>query len=255
MHHPIRIQRKPGIPTQLLPTQHRANAAKLRVIPPRHRNRPIPRMKNLIRHNGRMRIPMPRRITPRRQMRHRLVRHRRHLHIQQRNIDPLPNSRPRALMQRRQYPRRRVHPRKQIRHGHARAHRRPIHLPRNPHQPAHALHDKIIPRPRRIRPCLPKPRNRTINQPRINRPQILPPQPILCQTPNLEILHEHIALRRHLAHNRRPRRVRDIDRHRHLPAIGRHEIRGHPHAGAARCSPQMAAPNCACHRPRQVFRS
>jgi hypothetical protein len=117
-----------------------------------------------------MRIAHQPRSLPRRQIVHRLIGHHRCRHIQERHIDLLALTGPPTLHQGCQNRRRSINAGEHIRYRHTHLLRLPIRRAGHAHQPGHALNDEIIPGAVCIRPVLPEPGDRTIDQPRVHLP-------------------------------------------------------------------------------------
>ena len=131
---------------------------------------------------------------------------------------PLPVPRPRQ--QRRRDRLRRVVRRQLVRHD--RSHQ-PRPLPIRPgldrRQPRHPLDQRIIHRLLRIRPGLPKPADRDIDDLRRHRPHRVLAQPHPLRHPRPEVLHEYVG-RPGQPQHRLPRpRLLQVQRHRPLVAV------------------------------------
>src|SRR6266480_605655 len=93
------------------------------------------------------------------------------------------------------------------------------------HEAPHALEDEVVSGAVRARAGLAEPRDRAVDDVRIDSPQILVGEPVFCEAADLVVLEEHVALRRELARDTLAFGLRDVERHRLLAAVHRKEIR------------------------------
>ena len=92
------------------------------------------------------------------------------------------------------------------------------------HQPAHALDDIVITGARSVGAVLAEAGDRGVDQTRMGGAQAFGIQPEFLQATDLEILDQHVGIRRHPPNQRRALFGREIDRDRALAAVGREEI-------------------------------
>ncbi len=215
---------------QLRHADRLAQPGKLPVIADRQDHVAIGGRKVLIRDDVRVRVAGPHRRRAGGQVVHRLVGQARHLHVEQRQIDVLPLPGPLAMGERGQDRGRGIEPGQHVGQRHAHflrpGARLPLAPPGHAHQPAHALDQEIVARPRRIRAGLAETCDRAIDQPRVLRPQRRLVEPIGGQPADLEVLDQHVALGGERLDQALPLRTREIDRHRPLVAIGTEIIGG-----------------------------
>ncbi len=133
-----------------------------------------------------------------------------------------------ALVQRGQDADRGIHAGHQVGHRHARLLRaaagQVVALAGDTHQAAHALDHEIVAGAAGIRAGLAEARDRAIDQARVDGLDAFVVQPVLAQAADLEVLDQDVALLRQLAHQLRPARRGDVQRHRQLVAVGREVV-------------------------------
>ncbi|MPM54495.1 hypothetical protein SDC9_101273 [bioreactor metagenome] len=87
------------------------------------------------------------------------------------------------------------------------------------------MNQKVVARAVRIRPAVTEAGDRAVHKARVELGQRLVIQPILRQPAGLEVLHQHVALRRQITHDLLAFGLGDVHRHRLLVAVGAHVIR------------------------------
>ncbi len=120
----------------------------------------------------------------------------------------------------------RIKPGHDVGKGHADLLRRSIGIAGQVHHPAHPLDDEVIARAAGIRPVLPEPGDRAIDEARISGGQAGIIQPVLRERADLEILDHDVGIRDQTLHFGLTCGGGEIDHHRRLAAIGRVEIGG-----------------------------
>jgi hypothetical protein len=88
------------------------------------------------------------------------------------------------------------------------------------HETAHALHQEVVARALRIRPRVAEAGDGAIDEARVDRVRRGIVEPVLREAADLEVLDDHVAALRHLAHQRLAGGGREIDRDRFLVAVG-----------------------------------
>ena len=94
------------------------------------------------------------------------------------------------------------------------------------HQPGHGLHHEVVARALGVGAVLPEAGDGAIDEARVERAQALMVQPVLLQAADLEVLHHHIGLLRHLADERLALGRGHVDGDRALVAVAGREIAG-----------------------------
>ncbi|MNJ55914.1 hypothetical protein D3C77_514340 [compost metagenome] len=89
------------------------------------------------------------------------------------------------------------------------------------HQPTQALDHEVVARTLGIWPGLAEAGNRAIDKARVDCLQAFIVQAVGSQAAYLEVLDDHIGLRRQLAHQALAFRLSEVDGHRALVAVGR----------------------------------
>ena len=171
-----------------------------------------------------MLVAQARRVFPGRQVVHALVGQPGHVGVQHADIDLLADACRVTMADRRQDADAAVQPGEQVGHRHAHLLRLPVRFAGQTHHPAHALDQAVIARARRIRAGLPEAGDRAIDQLRKLRVQLLIAQAVLGQRPDLEVLHQDVALCDQLQRQFLAFRRRDIQRDRALVAVHPDEI-------------------------------
>ncbi|MCY1520840.1 hypothetical protein D9M68_556320 [compost metagenome] len=215
---------------QVRPLDFPAIGRKLAVVAHGHDQSSVLRIENLVRHRVGMGIAVALGLLARHQMVDGRIAAEGKDAIQQSHVDMLPL--PAALPPRQRGRDRKagVHARCDIRDRDAHflrtAARQSIGLASNAHQTAHALEDEVVPRTVPIGPRLAEPRDRAIDQRRIDGPQILVAQPIARQRADLVVLHQHVGILGQPANDFLPLRGGNIHGHGLLAAVGRSVVTG-----------------------------
>jgi formyl-CoA transferase len=81
------------------------------------------------------------------------------------------------------------------------------------HEAAHALDDEVVAGTVRVRAVLAESGDRRVDQARIDRPDRIVMQPVAGQSPDLEVLDQHVGGAGEVAHDRLALRPCEIDRH------------------------------------------
>ena len=115
----------------------------------------------------------------------------------------------------------RIEPREDISKGHADLLRLTVWRTCEVHPARHALDQEIIASTVRIRPILPEPRDRTIDQPRIDRRQPRIVEPVFRQPTDLEILDHHIGVADQVDHDLPPFFGAEIGSHHRFTRVRR----------------------------------
>src|SRR5207247_10088848 len=115
----------------------------------------------------------------------------------------------------------RVHPGEDIGDGDPHflrtASRLAVALPGDAHEAPHSLEDEVVSGAVRARAGLAEPRDRAVDDARIDSPQILVGWPVYCKAAALVVLEQHVALRRELARDTLAFGLRDVGTRR-LPS-------------------------------------
>ena len=146
------------------------------------------------------------------------------LAIHQRQVDILPLTGLRAVVQGGKDTDRGIHSAHHVGDPHADLHRRTVGRSGQAHDPAVALRHEVIARLRRIRSGLPEPRDRAEDQVRKLRPEGLMIQPVAFQPARLEILHDHVCPGGQSPHRALAFGRGNIQRDGELVAVGADEI-------------------------------
>ena len=207
-----------------------AKARELPIVADRQNHVAIGRREVLIRHDVRMRIAHALRHFAAAQVIGRLVAQRRHLHVEQGQVDMLAQARALAFCQRRLHGDGGVQARHDVRLRHAHflwpGARLAIGHARDAHQAAHALDQKVIAGARRIRPILTEARDGAVHEARVECQQAGRVQTILLQAVHFEIFQQHVRFSRQLAHQRLALRGGQVDAQGALVAVGALEVGG-----------------------------
>ncbi len=113
---------------------------------------------------------------------------------------------------------------------------------------------KIVAGAGAIGPGMAEAGDRAIDQPRIDRGEILPAEPVALERADLEILDQHVGLGGETAHEVGALGIREIDGDRALAAIGRPEI-GRAVDQLARAAGEVRPHQARCRRPPPAARS
>jgi len=92
------------------------------------------------------------------------------------------------------------------------------------HHAAHRLDQRVVAGAGRVGAGLPEAGDRAVDQARVFPAQLLPPQPILGERADLEVLHQHVAALEQPQHQRLRLGLGDIQRERLLVAVYADEI-------------------------------
>jgi hypothetical protein len=94
------------------------------------------------------------------------------------------------------------------------------------HHAAHGLNHQVVAGALGVRSVLAKAGDGAVDQLRVERAQARMVQPVSLQAADLEVLHQHIALQHHLAHQGLTIRVRQVERDGALVAVGARKVAG-----------------------------
>ena len=94
------------------------------------------------------------------------------------------------------------------------------------HEAAHALHDEVVAGARRVGAGLPEAGDGAVHQPGVLGAQRFVVQPVAAHVADLEVLHQHIALRHQLAHDLLAFGGGNVERDGALVAVHRQEVGG-----------------------------
>src|SRR5919197_3374668 len=98
--------------------------------------------------------------------------------------------------------------------------RRVIGLAGDAHHPTHALDHEVVPRTLAIRARVAKPRDRAVDEPRVELTYLLIPEPVAREVAVLVVLNEDVRTLGELARDGVTLRRRDVERDRLLAAVG-----------------------------------
>ena len=140
-----------------------------------------------------------------------------HAHIQQRHVDVLALAGAVPHLDGGQNGAAGVHAGEQVGQRHAHPQRaaagRLVGTPGDAHHAAHGLDHQVVAGARGVGTVLSKAGDRAVNQARVQRLQAGVVQPVLRQSADLEVFHQHIALQRHLTDQCLALRLRHVNRH------------------------------------------
>ena len=168
-----------------------------------------------------MRVTHTTRGIPRHEVIHPLIGQYPNCTVQERHIDMLPAPCCFACFQCGLNADHRVEPRKDISKGYTDLLRLTVWRTRKVHPAGHALDQEIIARAIRIRPILSEPRDRTIDQPWIDRRQPRIVEPVFRQPTDLEILNHHIGVADQVDHDLPPFFCAEIGSHHCFSSVRR----------------------------------
>ncbi len=135
-----------------------------------------------------------------------------------------------ALQQRGQDAHGGIHAGHEVGHGHAGLLRaaagQVVAFARNAHQAAHALDHEVIPGAAGVRAGLAKAGDRAIDQTRVDGLQAFVVQAVFLQAAYFEVFHQDIALQGEFPHQLGTARRGNVQRHRHLVAVGGQVVGG-----------------------------
>ena len=145
LFHPLRVRGETAVGGQLRPPHHpRAEQRKVAVRPATDHKRPVAPVKELVRHDRRMRAPPPRRLPPGQQRVLRHVHQRCHRRSEQRDLDRRPLAVPLPRAKRRADRAERVVRGEDIRERDAGLHRFPVSLAVDGHQARLRLGEEVV---------------------------------------------------------------------------------------------------------------
>ncbi len=229
MPHSLRVRGEALVRGPLGAAQDAAQIGELPVVPHRQDHESIGSAEVLVGNDVRMRIAHAARNAAADQIVRGLVRERCDLHVEQGQVDVLPLARSLAVGKGREDGGDGVQPGHHVRQGNADLERplarRTIGATREAHQPTHALDQEVVAGARGVRAGLSEARYRAEDQARVARLQTFIVEAVSLQSADLEVLDQHIGLRRELPHQRLAGGRCDVDGKRALVAIGAEEVR------------------------------
>src|SRR6266480_1649215 len=218
-----------GISGELRPARDFAEARELAVVADRKDEVAVGGGEHFVGHHVCVRVSVASRDLSRGEIVQDLVRAESDDGVEQGEVDVLPDAGALAVRDRRRDGEARVHPGEDIGDGDPdflrTASRLAVALAGDAHEAPHALEDEVVSGAVCARAGLAEPRDRAVNDVRIDSPQILVGEPVFCEAADLVVLEEHVALRRELARDTLAFGLRDVERHRLLAAVHRKEIR------------------------------
>ena len=216
------------VPGELGPPAGLAEPGELGVVADRDDDIVVGRLERLVGNHVGMRVAHPRRRLAGGEIVHRLVGGRRHRDVEQRHVDMLAFAGALTLAQGGQRRDRGVEPGQHVGDGDAHllraAARQVVALAGDRHQPAHRLDEEIVARAVGIGPGLAEAGDRAVDQPGIDRAQILVAEPVAGEPAALVVLQQDVGGRDQPADDLLSPGRGEVEGDRFLAPIGAVEI-------------------------------
>ena len=186
----------------------------------------VGRLEDLVGHDRGMRVAAPARLLAGGEVQARLVGQQRRHHVEHRDLDLLATLGARAGQQREYDAVGGGHARDEVGDGRADLHRRAVGEPGDVHEPGFALDDQVVAAAPGLRAGLAEPRDRAIDQARVQAAQRRVADPELLHRARAEVLQQHVALGGQALEDGHARGRLEVEGEASLRAVHRHEVAG-----------------------------
>src|SRR5947207_5861532 len=205
---------------KLRPARDPAEARELAVVADREDEVAVGGGERFVGHDVRVRVAVASRDLPGSEIVQDLVRAEGDDRVEQGEVDVLPDAGALAVRDGRRDGEARVHPGEDVGNGDAdllrTASRFAVALAGDAHQASHSLEDKVVAGAVRAGAGLAEAGDRAVDDARIDSPQVLVGETVLCEATDLVVLEQHVALRGERARDLLALGLRDVERHRLL---------------------------------------
>ncbi len=217
----------------------------LRVVPDRHDEVTVPRREGLVGHDARVGVAEAPRRAAGDEEALRLVRERRHLHVEEGEVDVLPAAAPLALGEGGEHRGGGVHAGEEVRERDADLHRRAVRLSRDAHEPADGLDEEVVAGAIAVRTALAEAADGAVDEPGVHGGEVLVREATAGEGADLVVLEHDVRPRGEAADEGLPLGAREVDGHRALAPVRAREVgrlaRRRPRAGEPGRSPTRAS--------------